>query len=125
MRRVGQRIESISGVCVGSSGHMTQSSALESGHGCHVDTCTLTLMTGNKDLKSRVLTGAKRDGHREYDEATRDELVRICLKSGLSIARTAMEYYLNPNQRPLTDYRQDWAQCPRPGNSHRKQECHA
>ena len=32
-------------------------------------------MTENKDLKSRLVIGAKRDGRREYDEAARDELV--------------------------------------------------
>jgi transposase len=72
-----------------------------------VDTCTLTLMTENKDLKGRLVIGAKRDGRREYDEAARDELVRICLKPGVSIARTAMEHDVNPNQlrKWITRYR--------------------
>ncbi|MEX3816639.1 transposase [Paraburkholderia sp. BR13439] len=63
-----------------------------------MDACTLTLMTENKDLKSRLVIGEKRDGRREYDEAARDELVRMCLKPGVSIARTAMEHDVNPNQ---------------------------
>ena len=73
-----------------------------------MDTCTLTLMTENKDLKSRLVIGAKRDGRREYDEAARDELVRMCLKPGVSIARTAMEHDVNPNQlrKWITRYRQ-------------------
>jgi transposase len=65
-------------------------------------------MTENKDLKSRLVIGAKRDGRREYDEAARDELVRMCLKPGVSIARTAMEHDVNPNQlrKWITRYRQ-------------------
>ncbi|MBB5405186.1 transposase-like protein [Paraburkholderia atlantica] len=63
-----------------------------------MDTCTLTLMTENKDLKSRLVIGEKRDGRREYDEGARDELVMMCLKPGVSIARTAMEHDVNPNQ---------------------------
>ncbi|WP_429482092.1 transposase [Paraburkholderia youngii] len=30
--------------------------------------------------------------------SARDELVRMCLKPGVSIARTAMEHDVNPNQ---------------------------
>ena len=73
-----------------------------------MDTCTLTLMTENKDLKSRLVIGAKRDGRREYNEAARDELVMMCLKPGASIARTAMEHDVNPNQlrKWITRYRQ-------------------
>jgi transposase len=73
-----------------------------------VDTCTLTLMTENKDLKSRLVIGEKRDGRREYDENARDELVMMCLKPGVSIARTAMEHDVNPNQlrKWITRYRQ-------------------
>ncbi|WP_429464175.1 transposase [Paraburkholderia sp. JPY465] len=65
-------------------------------------------MTGNKDLKSRLVIGAKRDGRREYDEGARDELVRMCLKPSVSIARTAMEHDVNPNQlrKWITRYRQ-------------------
>jgi hypothetical protein len=36
-----------------------------------------------KDLDSRLVIGEKRDGRREYDEAARDELVRMCLKPGV------------------------------------------
>jgi transposase len=55
-------------------------------------------MTEKKDLSSRLVTGEKRNGRREYDEDARDELVRMCLNSGVSIARTAMEHDVNPNQ---------------------------
>lgn len=42
------------------------------------------------------MIGQKRDGRREYDNEARDELVRLCLKPGVSIARTAMEHDINP-----------------------------
>ncbi|WP_309788397.1 transposase [Caballeronia sp. LZ031] len=54
-------------------------------------------MTGDRDLRSRLVVGAKRDGRREYDPQAREELVQLCMTSGVSIARTAMEYGLNPN----------------------------
>ena len=54
-------------------------------------------MTEDRDLRSRLVVGAKRDGRREYDPRARDELVQLCMKPGVSIARTAMEYELNPN----------------------------
>jgi len=56
-------------------------------------------MTTHKstDLRSRLVVGQKRDGRREYDEEARLELIRLCLKPGVSIARTAMEHDINPN----------------------------
>lgn len=54
-------------------------------------------MTEDRDLRSRLVVGAKRDGRREYDPQAREELVQLCMKPGVSIARTAMEYGLNPN----------------------------
>ncbi|KMQ77632.1 Transposase IS3/IS911 [Candidatus Burkholderia pumila] len=65
-------------------------------------------MTKNKDLKSRLVIGEKRDGRCEYDEGARDELIRMCLKPGVSIARTAMEHDVNPNQlrKWITRYHQ-------------------
>ena len=54
-------------------------------------------MNGKQDLRSRLVVGRKRDGRREYDESARAELVQMCLKPGVSIARTAMEHDLNPN----------------------------
>ena len=55
-------------------------------------------MSEKKDLKSRLVTGMKRDGRREYDEDALDELVELCLKSRVSIARMAIEHDVNPNQ---------------------------
>jgi transposase len=54
-------------------------------------------MDEKKDLRSRLVIGNKRDGRREYDEIARDELVRLCLQPGVSIARTAIEYDINAN----------------------------
>ncbi len=65
-------------------------------------------MTVANDLRSRLVIGQKRDGRREYDEEARDELIRLCLKRGVSIARTAMEHDINPNllRTWVTQYRQ-------------------
>ncbi|MFX1716198.1 transposase [Paraburkholderia sp. A1RO-5L] len=65
-------------------------------------------MTEKRDLRSRLVIGQKRDGRREYDNEARDELVRLCLKPGVSIARTAMEHDINPNllRTWVTQYRQ-------------------
>jgi transposase len=65
-------------------------------------------MTEKSDLRSRLVIGQKRDGRREYDNEARDELVRLCLKPGVSIARTAMEHDVNPNllRTWVTQYRQ-------------------
>src|ERR1700730_5720785 len=65
--------------------------------GVHVDTRTPALMTENRDLRSRLVIGQKRDGRREYDDDAREELVRLCLKPGISVARMAMEHDVNPN----------------------------
>lgn len=65
-------------------------------------------MTEKNDLRSRLVIGQKRDGRREYDDEARDELIRLCLKRGVSIARTAMEHDINPNllRTWVTQYRQ-------------------
>jgi transposase len=65
-------------------------------------------MTEENDLRSRLVIGQKRDGRREYDDNARDELIRLCLKRGVSIARTAMEHDINPNllRTWVTQYRQ-------------------
>jgi transposase len=65
-------------------------------------------MTEKKDLRSRLVIGQKRDGRREYDDEARDELIRLCLKRGVSIARMAMEHDINPNllRTWITQYRQ-------------------
>ncbi|WP_442857144.1 IS66-like element accessory protein TnpA [Burkholderia sp. TSV86] len=63
-----------------------------------MDTCTQTLMTERPNLRNRLVVGRKRDGRREFDEAARQELVELCLRPGVSIARTAMDHDVNPNQ---------------------------
>ncbi|WGS40333.1 transposase [Burkholderia sp. JSH-S8] len=55
-------------------------------------------MTEKQDLRNRLVVGRKRDGRREFDETARRELVELCLKPGVSIARTAMDHDVNPNQ---------------------------
>ena len=65
-------------------------------------------MTEENDLRSRLMIGQKRDDRREYDDEARDELIRLCLKRGVSIARTAMEPDINQNllRTWVTQYRQ-------------------
>ena len=55
-------------------------------------------MIENRDLRSRLVVGQKRDGRREFDEDAVRELVALCLKPGVSIARAAMDHDVNPNQ---------------------------
>ncbi|TDG01868.1 IS66 family insertion sequence element accessory protein TnpB, partial [Paraburkholderia guartelaensis] len=55
-------------------------------------------MTANRDLRSRLVVGQKRDGRREFDENAIRELVALCLRPGVSIARAAMDHDVNPNQ---------------------------
>lgn len=55
-------------------------------------------MNENRDLRSRLVVGQKRDGRREFDEDAVRELVALCLKPGVSIARAAMDHDVNPNQ---------------------------
>ncbi|RZF23534.1 IS66 family insertion sequence hypothetical protein [Paraburkholderia sp. UYCP14C] len=65
-------------------------------------------MNEKKDLKSRLVIGMKRDGRREYDEDALEELVELCRKPGISIARMAIEHDVNPNQlrKWITRYQQ-------------------
>nr|WP_230681273.1 transposase [Burkholderia vietnamiensis] len=55
-------------------------------------------MTEKQDLRSRLAVGRRRDGRREFDEAAVQELVELCLRPGVSIARAAMGHDVNPNQ---------------------------
>ncbi|MDB0529488.1 transposase [Ralstonia solanacearum] len=55
-------------------------------------------MTQTQDLRDRLVAGRKRDGRREFHEAAVQELVELCLKPGVSIARMAMNHDVNPNQ---------------------------
>ncbi|MDR5806531.1 IS66 family insertion sequence element accessory protein TnpB [Caballeronia sp. LZ001] len=54
-------------------------------------------MTEDRDLRSRLVVGAKRDGRRKYDLQAHEELVQLRTTSGISIARTAMEGGQKPN----------------------------
>lgn len=55
-------------------------------------------MNENRDLRSRLVVGQKRDGRREFNEDAVRELVTLCLRPGVSIARAAMDHDVNPNQ---------------------------
>lgn len=55
-------------------------------------------MNENQDLRSRLVVGQKRGGHREFNEDAVRELVALCLRPGVSIARAAMDHDVNPNQ---------------------------
>lgn len=72
-------------------------------------------MNENRDLRSRLVVGQKRDGRREFNEDAVRELVALCLKPGVSIARAAMDHAINPNQlrRWITRYQQQILHDPR------------
>ncbi|MCG1043603.1 transposase [Mycetohabitans sp. B8] len=65
-------------------------------------------MTEKSDLRSRLVVGRRWDGRREFDEEAVHELVTLCLKLGVSVARTAMDHDITPNQlrRWITRYQQ-------------------
>jgi transposase len=54
-------------------------------------------MNENQDLRSRLVVGQKRDGRREFNEDAVRELVALCLRPGVSIARAAMDHVVYPN----------------------------
>ncbi|MEO6624529.1 MAG: transposase [Burkholderiaceae bacterium] len=43
------------------------------------------------------MTGRKRDGRCNYDPLAKQELIRECLKPGVSVARMAMQHGVNAN----------------------------
>jgi transposase len=51
----------------------------------------------NSELLNRLVTGRKQDGRRTYDPQAKRELVRECLKPGVSVARMAMQHGINAN----------------------------
>ncbi|MCO4882551.1 transposase [Paraburkholderia caribensis] len=55
-------------------------------------------MKENRDLRSRLFVSQKQDGRREFDQDAIRELDALCLKSGVPIARAAMDHDVNPNQ---------------------------
>jgi transposase len=51
-----------------------------------------------EDLKRRLVVGHKRDGRSVYDEAAKAQLVALCLKPDVSVARVARDCGVNANQ---------------------------
>ncbi|RZL86883.1 MAG: IS66 family insertion sequence hypothetical protein [Variovorax sp.] len=51
----------------------------------------------NTELVSRLVTGRKRDGRCTYDPEAKAEIVRACMQPGVSVARIAMQFGINPN----------------------------
>ena len=50
------------------------------------------------DLRQRLVVGRKRDGRCVYDEAAKAQLVALCKRPGVSVARLARECGVNANQ---------------------------
>jgi transposase len=51
-----------------------------------------------EDLKRRLVVGHKRDGRSVYDVSAKAELVALCLKPEVSVARLARDCGVNANQ---------------------------
>jgi transposase len=49
----------------------------------------------NSELMGRLVTGHKRDGRCRYDPQAKLELVRECLKPGVSVAKMALRHGIN------------------------------
>jgi transposase-like protein len=49
------------------------------------------------ELVRRLVTGRKNDGRAVYDPQAKAELVRACLRPGVSVAGMAMQYGVNAN----------------------------
>ena len=55
-------------------------------------------MTENStELSRRLVIGHKRDGRCCYDEEAKRELIEACLRSGVSVARMALQHGVNAN----------------------------
>jgi transposase-like protein len=50
-----------------------------------------------EQLKSRLVTGHKRDGRCVYDAAVKREVVRLCQQPGVSVAKMALRLGVNAN----------------------------
>ncbi len=50
-----------------------------------------------EDLVRRLVTGRKADGRRVYDAQAKAEVVQVCLKPGVSVARIGMQCGVNAN----------------------------
>ena len=51
----------------------------------------------NAELMERLVTGRKSDGRCRYDPQAKLELVRECLKPGVSVAKIALRHGINAN----------------------------
>lgn len=51
----------------------------------------------NAELKSRLVTGHRQDGRCVYDPKVKAEIVRICMRPDVSVARVAMQCGINAN----------------------------
>ena len=51
----------------------------------------------NSELLGRLVTGRKSDGRCRYDPQAKLELVRECLKPGVSVAKMALRHGINAN----------------------------
>lgn len=49
------------------------------------------------ELKSRLVSGRKRDGRCAYDPVAKAELVQSCMQPGVSVARVALQCGINAN----------------------------
>ncbi len=49
------------------------------------------------ELKSRLVSGRKRDGRCAYDPVAKAELVKSCMHPGVSVSRMALQYGINAN----------------------------
>ena len=49
------------------------------------------------ELKSRLVSGRKRDGRCRYDPVAKAELVQSCMQPGVSVARMALQCGINAN----------------------------
>lgn len=51
----------------------------------------------DSEFLQRLVVGNKRDGRRRYDKQAKAELVQVCFKPGVSVARVALEHGVNAN----------------------------
>lgn len=49
------------------------------------------------ELSKRLVIGHKRDGRACYDKEAKRELIEVCLRSGVSVARMALAHGINAN----------------------------
>lgn len=54
-------------------------------------------MQKNSEVLSGLVVGHKSDGRCRYDPQVKQELVRQCMKPGVSVARMAMQHAVNAN----------------------------